>query len=240
MCTKRERAAADYALEGNRMAIVTEQIGLFPLGAVLFPGAILPLHIYERRYQQLLRECIEHQQPFGVNLFEDGDLHLVGCTARVRGVLRHYKDGRFDVLVNGERRYVLQSFDDESKAYLIGTIEYLDDRADSTISTELYRQCVTLYNQLVERAFPGAQRYTLPPDRIPQLEGTTPSFVMAQKAGLNLMQKQMLLSLQSEDDRLEFLIKHLSELLPQLDRIEALMRVIRHDGYFVPQPPHKG
>lgn len=221
------------------MATVTEQIGLFPLGTVLFPGALLPLHIYEPRYRQLLRECIEQQQPFGINLFDGGDLHLVGCTARVHGILRHYEDGRFDVLVIGVRRYVLQSFDDGAKPYLIGTIEYLDDRADSPVSVDLYRRCVALYHQLVARAFPDAERYMLPPESIPDLEGTTPSFFMAQKAGLTLMQKQVILSLQSENDRLEFLIKHLSELLPQLDQIETLMRIVRHDGYFVPQPPPK-
>ncbi len=216
------------------MPTTVEQIGLFPLGVVLFPGSYLPLHIYEPRYRQLIRECVESQQPFGINLFENGDLHLVGCTAQVHGILRQYSDGRLDIIVVGRRRDVLQSFDDQIKPYIVGTIEYLDDRNDQAIRPELYQTCVRLYNSLVERVFPNADQLKLPPETIPTIESSTPSFFMAQKAGLGLEQKQVVLSLQNENDRLEFLARHLEEMLPQLDRAEEVNRVARNDGYFSP------
>ncbi len=216
------------------MPTTVEQIGLFPLGVVLFPGSYLPLHIFEPRYRQLIRECVESQQPFGINLFEDGDLHLVGCTAQVHGILRQYSDGRLDIIVVGRRRYVLQSFDDQIKPYIVGTIEYLDDHGDQAIRLDLYQTCVRLYNSLVERVFPNADQLKLPLETIPTIEGSTPSFFMAQKAGLKLEQKQVVLSLQNENDRLEFLARHLEEILPQLDRAEEVYRVARNDGYFTP------
>ncbi|MCX8051770.1 MAG: LON peptidase substrate-binding domain-containing protein [Chlorobi bacterium] len=214
------------------MSIVTEHIGLFPLGTVLFPGAYLPLHIFEHRYRRLVAECIETDQPFGINLFDEGDLHLIGCTARVRGILRHYDDGRLDIVVVGQRRYLLQAIEDASKPYIVGTIEYYDDRPDSTINPELYRRCAELYNTVVERVFPDHERFQLPLDTIPSIEGSTPSFFMAQKAGLKLIQKQQLLSLQSENERLDYLIGHLAELLPRLNTIGETLRVARLDGYF--------
>ncbi|MCS6999370.1 MAG: LON peptidase substrate-binding domain-containing protein [Bacteroidota bacterium] len=221
------------------MATATQQIGLFPLNTVLFPGALLPLHIFEPRYRQLISECIESNAPFGINLLDEGNLHLVGCTAHVQGVLRHYEDGRFDIIIVGRRRYTLQSFDDESKPYLVGIIEYLDDYSGQHVDLHLYQQCVQLYNQLVRRVFPGLEQVLLPEENIPDFQETTPSFFMAQKAGLSLRQKQVVLSLQSENERLEFLRQHLTQLLPRLDQMEEVLRVARRDGYYPPQQSHR-
>ncbi|GIV54371.1 MAG: hypothetical protein KatS3mg039_0889 [Candidatus Kapaibacterium sp.] len=216
------------------MATAVEQIGLFPLGVVLFPGTYLPLHIYEPRYRQLIGECLSSRLPFGINLLDEGDLHLIGCTAEVEGIVRRYDDGRLDIVVVGRRRYVLQSFDDQSKPYFVGTIEYIEDRPDGAARLESYRHCVTLYNALVERVFPNPDRLKLPTDAIPEIKGSTPSFFMAQKAGLKLVEKQVVLSLQSENERLEFIAQHLAELLPRLDRAEELYRIARTDGYLTP------
>jgi len=219
----------------NRMAAALDQIGLFPLGVVLFPGAYLPLHIFEQRYRALIRDCIEQQQPFGINLLDNGELHLVGCTAHVHAVLRQYSDGRLDIVVRGERRYILQSFDDKSKPYYVGTIEYFDDHPNQQdIRFDLYQQCAMRYNSLVERVFPNPDQFKLSLERIPVIEGSTPSYFMAQKAGLKLPQKQILLSMQSENERLKFLIEHLEDLLPRLDRAEQIYRVAQADGYLIP------
>ena len=77
---------------------MTQTLPLFPLGTVLYPGLLLPLHIFEERYRQLVRDLLERPEPrrFGVIAIREGRetggdgvsaLHEVGCTATVRRVL---------------------------------------------------------------------------------------------------------------------------------------------------------
>ncbi|RMF32769.1 MAG: hypothetical protein D6747_08390 [Chlorobiota bacterium] len=208
-------------------------LGLFPLELVLFPGAYVPLHIFEPRYRQLIRECIEQRRPFGINLYDKDNLQRVGCTAEVQGIVRQYEDGRFDIIVRGGRRYILQSLDDATMPYLRATVEYYDDYPGETLNVELYRTCAGLFNEFVTRIYPKPEVLTLPVDRIPVFEGSMPSFFMAQKSGLRLLQKQVLLAFRRENDRLDLIRQHLAELLPRLDRAEEIARISRTDGYLI-------
>jgi Lon protease-like protein len=117
---------------------MTERLPLFPLGTVLYPGLLLPLHIFEERYRLLMRElaALPQDQPrhFGVVAIrqgreagEDGvqSLYEVGCTADVRQV-EALPDGRFDIVTTGSRRFRLHDVD-RSQPYLVGEVSYLDD-----------------------------------------------------------------------------------------------------------------
>lgn len=98
---------------------VTERLPLFPLGTVLFPGLVLPLHIFEGRYRKLVADLLALPEGtprrFGVvairmgrEVGEDGvsALHEVGCTAELRQVQRH-EDGRYDIVAVGGTRFTL-------------------------------------------------------------------------------------------------------------------------------------
>ena len=85
----------------------TERIPLFPLNVVLFPGQSLPLHIFERRYREMTRHCIETNSPFGILFYDEGNLARVGCSARIVKILKQYEDGRSDILTAGERVFQL-------------------------------------------------------------------------------------------------------------------------------------
>src|ERR1700757_2045534 len=88
---------------------------LFPLGAVLYPGMLLPLHIFEERYRQLVRDLLDGAEPrrFGVIAIRKGretgvdgvhSLYEIGCTAILRRVDQH-EDGRFDIVTVGNPRF---------------------------------------------------------------------------------------------------------------------------------------
>ena len=110
---------------------------IFPLGAVLFPGMPLPLHIFEDRYTELVRDLLagdDDERRLGVVAIRDGyevgDLavhsaHRVGCEAVLTDVER-LPDGRFDIEVVGRRRLRVEGMD-ESRAYLVGDVAYLDE-----------------------------------------------------------------------------------------------------------------
>jgi Lon protease-like protein len=107
---------------------------LFPLGTVLFPGVVLPLHIFEDRYRRLVRDLLDGPEPrqFGVIAIRHGRetgidgvqaLYDIGCIAEVRQV-EQYEDGRFDLVTVGTRRFRLADID-SADPYLIGVVEVL-------------------------------------------------------------------------------------------------------------------
>ena len=117
---------------------MAETLPLFPLGAVLLPGASLPLHIFEPRYRQLTVDLVTGTVPdraFGVIAIRQGwevgtddvhALHEIGCSAILREA-RRLPDGRFDIVARGDRRFRLLDVDETSAPYLIGSVEWLPD-----------------------------------------------------------------------------------------------------------------
>ncbi len=111
-----------------------EMLPLFPLGAVLYPGMLLPLHIFEERYRQLVRDLLDGPEPrrFGVIAIRKGretgidgvqSLYEIGCTAVLRRVEQH-EDGRYDIVTVGTDRFRLLGLD-ETRPYLRGEVEIL-------------------------------------------------------------------------------------------------------------------
>jgi Lon protease-like protein len=110
------------------------ELPLFPLHSVLCPGIALPLHIFEPRYREMVGHCLETGSPFGVVLIRDGrevgplagHIADVGTTAAIRQASR-YPDGRLDIVTVGETRFRVVSVDSASQAYLVGTVEELEE-----------------------------------------------------------------------------------------------------------------
>ena len=202
-----------------------ELLPLFPLQVVLFPHAALPLHIFEERYRTLLRTCIRESSEFGVVMMKGEELADVGCSAAVTSVLQMYEDGRMDVLVEGRRRFRTEHVDDTRAPYLVGTVEYIEERGELPEMAR-FSETVRLYNQLVTLVYAGKVKLLDPEVLLPDL-----SFVMAQKAGMELEQRQELLEGETEDERLGMLHEYLTAVLPRLKKLEEVERVIRSDGY---------
>ncbi len=198
---------------------------LFPLEVVLFPGCALPLHIFEDRYRVLIRECLEGKKEFGINLLLAGKLAPIGCTASVSTVIRTYADGRLDVIAEGRRRYTLTWYDTERALYLVGEVEYLAE-SDIPAEEELGRETVRLYNQLAATVYGE----TLPPAEY-RSDDSRLSFTLARKAGMDLQQRQRLLELSTEQERMQMLRGYFIEVIPKLKKLGEVERVIRSDGY---------
>jgi hypothetical protein len=117
---------------------VTDRLPIFPLATVLYPGLILPLHVFEPRYRQLVRDLqalpAERRQ-FGVVALrhgrEVGDesaipaLHDVGCVARLREI-EALADGRFALVTTGGPRFRVGALD-HTRAYLQAEVALLDE-----------------------------------------------------------------------------------------------------------------
>jgi uncharacterized protein len=115
---------------------MTRILPLFPLGNVLYPGLLLPLHIFEERYRQLVRDLMAQPEPrsFGVIAIREGRetgvdgvsaLYEIGCTATVRQVIEN-PDGRFYMVTVGTERFRLRELD-RSRPYLQGRVDLLPE-----------------------------------------------------------------------------------------------------------------
>ncbi len=119
---------------------MTSALPLFPLGTVLFPGLVLPLHIFEERYRELVRTLLERPEPtdrtFGVVAIRRGweveqdsttmSLYDVGCTAEMREVTEH-EDGTFDIVTVGRRRYSITEVLPPGTPWLRAEVTYLPE-----------------------------------------------------------------------------------------------------------------
>ncbi len=205
-------------------------IGLFPLRIVLFPGSTYPLHIFEERYKELIRECLGANAEFGINLVEDGNMYGIGCRARVSRVITEYEDGRMDILVTGTERFSVQQYHPASKPYLTADVAPFEDEQPLPDADEL-EATIGLYNQLIEMVYGEAEQPLDPTDWI----GGGAAFRMAQKSGLDLAIRQQLLEMQSENDRMGYLRTYFQDILPRIKKAELLQSLVRNNGYAPPE-----
>lgn len=199
-------------------------IGLFPLRLVLLPGEIVPLHIFEERYQRLIAECRESESVFGIVLSDKDSVAERGCTAAVYEVVEELEEGRSNILVEGRRRFRLVDVirpDDPESEYLQAIVTYLDDEDDEPDET-LEEAAATLFREMI-----GLMGAEVP--RVP--EGDAPlSFRLGAAVDFGLPLKQRLLESQSESERLELLTTVMRSLIPSLELRKDREEAIRGNG----------
>jgi len=125
---------------------------LFPLGTVLFPGGLLPLQLFEQRYLEMGKACLRDATPFGVCRIREGAEvgapaapEMVGCLARIvewdmqqLGVLQ--------IVAQGSRRFRIIERRLQSDGLARATVEFLPEEADAPVPERL-----TVCRQLLER-----------------------------------------------------------------------------------------
>jgi Lon protease-like protein len=198
----------------------TLELPLFPLGLVLLPSEVLPLHIFEERYKTMIGRCLDEEIEFGVVWLADDGLREVGCTARVAQVLDRMEDGRMNILCQGETPFrLLRRIED--LPYPAGEVELLEDEAgepDDALADDARER----YAQLVEHVTderPAAH----------QLEALD-AYGMAATIELAAEPKQTLLEERSEDARLRAIGDLFAVALQRLVKAEAAQETARSNG----------
>lgn len=181
---------------------MSQRLPLFPLGAVLYPGMLLPLHIFEERYRQLVRDLLAAPEPrrFGVIAIRKGretgvegvhSLYEIGCTATLRQV-EEYEDGRFDLVTVGTQRFRLLGLD-QSLPYLQGTIEPLaDDEVDLAAAVPVVHAVQTAFRTYLD-ALTESGGATVRVEDLPD-EPVLLSFLVAAAVVIDLPERQSLLT----------------------------------------------
>jgi Lon protease-like protein len=200
-----------------------DRIPLFPLNVVLFPGAELPLHIFEPRYRQMVKDCLEYKSEFGMLLALPNGVARVGCTAEIVDVVKRYDDGRMDILTTGRSPFRVVDLLAENPL-LEGNVDYLEDR-EAPANPRVQRELVELFEAC----------HTLIFDDYPKhLEGAPPdglSYLVAATLPMELLWKQQILELRAEADRQERLVGYLREWAPHLQKAGVLRQRAGGNGH---------
>ena len=202
---------------------MTEQLDrfpLFPLGLVLLPGEVVPLHIFEERYKLMIGECIDAGTEFGIVWMADDGLKEVGCTARITQLLERMEDGRMNILVQGDTPFrLLRRIED--MPYPAGAVELLPEQeedADAAPDSDARER----YADLVERVTDSRPSTA----DLEELD----AYGMAATLDFALDAKQGLLELRSEDSRLERLSDLFQATIKRLDHAEEVAEQARGNG----------
>ena len=104
-----------------------DNIPLFPLNIVAMPKERIPLHIFEPRYKRMIKDSIKTGDPFGIVLKENKGLKTIGCSVKVIRVLKEHPSGEYDIIVQGQRCFRINSKTQENDHLWLGKVTYLED-----------------------------------------------------------------------------------------------------------------
>jgi len=189
----------------------------------------MPLHIFEECYISMINRCIEWQKLgpeqglFGIHLVKEGRLESVGCAVRVEKIAQRYEDSRMDILTRGFRRYRVGRII-KSEVYQQIEAEFFDDFL-LPADIPLRHHAVALHCKLLEVA--GK------PFSVPVFDNQSlPSFILAHAAGLDVDERQRLLEITNENERLRALIAYYQTAIPEAVKNTELKERIHANGYF--------
>ena len=208
------------------MPPVSDNLAIFPLGVVLFPGSRIELHIFEERYKTMIKQCIDDGLKFGVVLYDNNQLHSVGCEAVVIRITQQYPDGSFDILAEGDRKFKLLDISQSDIGYLRGITEPCIEDETADVPQSVILRSLALYNAMLDIVYPGAHDPLMFNEKSGHL-----SYLLAEKSGLELSDRQRLLELSSETLRLEMIAQHIEASIPRLKEHSEIKRIVANDGY---------
>ena len=221
---------------------MNERLPVFPLGTVLFPGLVLPLHIFEERYRTMVRELVaaaaSGPHEFGVVTLRRGveapapvseegqapepepvhadDLYPVGCTAELRQVTE-LPDGRFDIMTVGRRRFTIVDVTQGAEPYLTAEVKWLPDESPDDTAGLLAPRALAAFRTYLDLLRPDAEVL----DAIPG-DATVLSHLIAATAQLTTDERQLLLAAPDTATRLRTEIKLLAREAGLLARVRAV------------------
>ncbi|MGZ5034610.1 MAG: LON peptidase substrate-binding domain-containing protein [Usitatibacter sp.] len=188
-----------------------ESVPIFPLNTVLFPGAVLPLKIFEVRYMDMAKSCLKTGRPFGVCLIREGEEvgapavpEPVGCLAHI-GECDVEELGILKVRALGQERFRIVSTEVSPQGLIVGEIEKLSPEPDAPGAPGL-AECADFLRKAIMGI--GEQRFAQP---FRFEDATWVSFRLAEILPLRNDVKQKLLELTDATLRLGVLHRFLRQ-----------------------------
>jgi Lon protease-like protein len=196
------------------------EIGLFPLGIVLLPTERVPLHIFESRYQELIGECLDADEEFGLVYADEEGVREIGTRASITEVLERFDDGRLTILVEGGLRFRVEVLT-RGRSFMTAEVGEVDDDPGD-VDPETALRAAGAFRALA--ALAGAETDD-PDEASPQL-----SFELAAQVELPPEAKQQLLELRVEQERLDLVAELLDDARVALIATRELVDRAKRNG----------
>lgn len=225
--------------EASDIVSGVNELPLFPLSVVLYPGLPLPLHIFEPRYRKMLQHIQTGNSLFGLSYFdastserEAPEVGSVGCVAKVTDT-QAFPDGRSNILVYGIIRYRIEAYVERGDPYLVVRVSYFEDENEDPQAVEDHSRAVAEIFTRIARAV-----RTINDERanLPDIAATDPerlSYMVAAAMEVDSDVKQELLELRSTAERLrrlrEILVRAVSR-YEERARVHELAKGNGHSG----------
>lgn len=213
------------------------ELPVFPLPLVLLPNELLPLHIFEPRYRQMLRDVQLTNQIFGISYFnaeessaEKPAAGSLGCATEVRDV-QMLEDGRSNIVTVGLIRYRLESYVETGEAYLTGEVSFFEDEAEEPeVLQSLADEVFALFMRVAKAAHDlSGERGRMP--EIPQVEPQHLSFLIAAAFNLQPEVKYEFLEMRSTAERLERLREMLRQTVGKVEESAYMSKIAKTNGH---------
>jgi ATP-dependent Lon protease len=214
-----------------------KHLPIFPLPLVLLPNEILPLHIFEERYRQMLRDVEDDRRLFGVTLFQPTEAFIekpaagtIGCVAEVREV-ETMADGRSNILTIGLIRYRLIDYIEAGEPYLVGDLEFFEDDAeDAEVLNPLADDVFALFTRIARAAHKLSGERGAFPD-IPQAAPEQLSFLVTAAFNLDPDMKYKMVETRSTIERLTRLREILVQTVDKMEESAEIQKVAKTNGH---------
>lgn len=210
---------------------------LFPLPLVALPNEFVPLHIFEERYRQMLKDVERERNVFGVTFFDPETSFIdkpatgtVGCAMEIRQS-ETLPDGRSNILTLGLVRYKLIDYVDSGTSYLQGDVEFFEDTKEASDTVEpLADEVFSLFERMAKAAFKmGGGRGKLP--EIQRADPESLSFLITAAFNFDNDKKYSLLEITSTSERLTQLKSILAQTVVQMEESAEIQTVSRSNGH---------
>lgn len=223
--------------DSTEKIIGIKRIPLFPLPLVLMPFEMLPLHIFEPRYQEMLKAAMLDKKIFGVSLFqpkesfdEKPQTGTVGCASEIIEA-QTLEDGRANILTNGVIRYRLLELVDEEKPYFVGEIEFFEDEKEDEHVLEKHADEVF---RLFERVAKAAHSISGGGGQFPEIPRVEPeklSFLVAAAFNLETDLKYEFIEMRSTSQRLKHLKGILRKSVADIEESAMITKISQTNGH---------
>jgi Lon protease-like protein len=214
-----------------------DDLPIFPLGTVLFPGAILPLHIFEDRYRQMMRFAIENGGRFGLSYRSDAfiaretppEIGSVGCVAKINAVVP-LEEGKVNVISTGVVRYRVLGLQ-QSQPFILARVEpFIDDLEPGADLNRIFNDISETCKRFLEAAQALDETGTLVNQDLPE-DPEDFSLIISSALPIDNDSKQNLLEMTSTRLRLTRLRNHVLNALAQYNERLKMQERARNNGH---------
>jgi Lon protease-like protein len=203
---------------------MTNFIPIFPIGIAVFPYEKLNLHIFEPRYKQLITDTIQSKKPFGIPVVLNGKISEIGTLVEVVEISKTYENGEMDIKTRGISIFNILEIIREipEKLYSGAIVSYPTNNTNAmpALIEKIKDEITLLHNILtVNKTIQAENRELL-------------SYDFAHHIGMTIEDEYNFMQLMREDQRLEWIRRHLKKVIPILTQMEELKSKIRLNGHF--------